>query len=228
MKMAIQPISRTDYVSHVSFGDKHKKGKNKDGGGHMTPAAKAIPIVVLMSMSPLTQCATAENYNRHVASYPTTEVVTQTPQEPKKKGLPHAAIETLNGEYFGVWGVSDDDNPDDAEAFLFKYRRELGNNKVAVLTGQFLAVSKEPREDGKYLMMYSPLDESGFVNGKLEIMYVPQDFGALGRSMVASSANTKRKCRSASWESFLNKFGENAVNNAPNIEDATNLILNKK
>lgn len=224
MKMAIQPISRTDYVSHVSFGEKHKKGRKPDGGQHMTPAAKAIPVVVLMAMSPLNQSAAAADYNKQMVSYPTTEVVTQTPQEPKKKGLPHAAMVTLNGEYFGVWGGSRDDNPDDAETFMFKYRKELGNNKVAVLAGQFLAVSNEPREDGKYLMMYSPLDESGHVNGSREIMCVPQDFGALARSMSKSPANN-HSCGAASWDSFVKKFGEDAVKNAPNIEDATTRIV---
>ena len=228
MKMAIQPISRMDYVSHVSFGEKHKKGRKPDRGQHMTTAAKAIPVVVLMAMSPLTQCATAENYNRQVASYPTTEVVTQTPQEPKKKGLPHAAIVTLNREYFGVWGVAapDDANPDDAETFMFKYRKELGNNKVAVLAGQFLSVSETPREDGKYLMMYNPSDESGHVTASRQIMYVPQDFGALCRSMSKSPANHKASVI-APWGAFIKKYGEDAVKNAPNIEDCTNRILDK-
>ena len=103
--MAIQPISRTDYVSHVSFGEKHKKGCKPDGGQHMTPAAKAIPVVVLMAMSPLNQSAAAADYNKQMASYPTTEVVVQSPQEPQKKGLPQGAVKTLNGEYFRVWGV---------------------------------------------------------------------------------------------------------------------------
>lgn len=225
MKMAIQPISRTDYVSHVSFEGGHKKGnKRPDGEQHMTSAAKAIPVVVLMAMSPLNQSAAADNYNRQIASYPTTEVVVQNP---KKNGLPRVNIVTINGESFKLWGVSRDDNPDDAETFLFKYTKELGTNKVAVLAGQFLAVSETPREDGRYLMMYSPLDESGHVNGNYEIMYVPQDFGALGRSMSKSPANNKASVI-APWGAFVKKFGEEAVKNAPNIENATNFVLNKK
>lgn len=100
--MAIQPISRTDYVSHVSFEGGHKKGNKPDGGQHMTPAAKAVPIVVLMAMSPLNQSAAADNYNKQVASYPTTEVVVQNPQKPK---LP---IWTVGApfEYFRVGGGS--------------------------------------------------------------------------------------------------------------------------
>ena len=227
MKMAIQPISRADYVSHVSFEGKHKNGnKRPDGGQHMTTAAKAIPVVVLMAMSPLTQCAAAENYNK-IASSPTTEVVVQNPQKPQKKGLPHGGVETLNGEYFGVWGVSRDDNPEDAETYLFKYHKDLGDNKVAVLMGQYLAISETPREDGRYLMMYSPLDESGHVNGEYKITYVYQDFGALARSLTNSPANNNA-CGVAPFQDFVESFGEDAVKNAPNIEDATNFVAKIK
>ncbi len=224
MKMAIQPISRMDYVSHVSFGEKHKKGQRPDGGQHMTSAAKAVPIVVLMAMSPLTQCATAGNYNRQIASYPTTEVVVQNPQEPI---LPSGHSKTNDGQYLRVWGVSRDDNPHNAETFLFRYMKEIENGKVAVLGGQFLAISAEPTEDGKYLMMYSPIDESGHVNGKYEIAYVPNIFQIDLAHMCVSPANNKASVI-APWGAFVKKFGEEAVKNAPNIEDATNFVLNKK
>ena len=228
MKMAIQPISRTDYVSHVSFEGGHKKGnKRPDGGQHMPPAVKAIPVVVLMAMSPLNQSAAAADYNKQMVSYPTTEVVVQNPQKPQKKGLPHGGVETLNGEYFGVWGVSRDDDPEDAETYLFKYHKDLGGNKVAVLMGQYLAISETPREDGRYLMMYSPVDESEHVNGEYKITYVYQDFGALARSLTKSPANNKA-CGVASWGAFERTFGEDAVKSAPNIEDATNFVAKIK
>jgi hypothetical protein len=89
-----------DYVSHVSFGDKHKKGCKPDGGQHMTSAAKAVPIAVLIAMSPLNQSAAADNCNRQNASYPTTEVVVQNPQEPE---LPNLYVR-VRGEFFRVWG----------------------------------------------------------------------------------------------------------------------------
>ena len=224
MKMAIQPISRTDYVSHLSFEGGHKKGnKRPDGGQHMTPAVKAIPVVVLMAMSPLNQSAAADNYNRQIASYPTTEVVVQNPQKPN---LPICTVGTPF-EYFRVWGISRDDNPEDAETFLFEYHRDLENNKVAVLTGQFLAISEAPREDGRYLMMYSPLDESGHVNGEYEIAYLPKKFIVPPNYAANSPANNKASVI-APWGAFVKKFGEEAVKNAPNIEDATNFVLNKK
>lgn len=230
MKMANQPISRADYVSHLSFEGKPKKGKKPNKGGHVTPAAKAIPIVVLMSMSPLTQCATAENYNsynRQVASYPTTELVVNAPQEPKKQKLPDMQIVTINGESFRVWGVSRDDNPDDAETMLFKYEKDLGNNKVAVLAGQFLAISDTPREDGRYLMMYSHTDESGHLSGQYEIAYLPEKFIAPPNSAAKSPANN-HACGIASWGAFEKKFGAEAVKNAPNLEDCTNFELTRK
>lgn len=228
MKMAIQPISRTDYVSHVSFEGGHKKGNKKpDGGQHMTPAAKAIPVVVLMAMSPLNQSTAADNYNRQIASSPTTEVVVQNPQEPQKPKLPSLSVITITGEKFMVWGVSRDDNPDDAETMLFRYTKELGNNKVAVLAGQFLAISDTPTEDGRYLMMYSPLDKSGHVNGNYEIVYLPDKFIVPPDYAAKSPANNKA-CGVASWGAFERTFGEEAVKNAPNIEDATNFVLNKK
>ncbi len=226
--MAIQPISRTDYVSHVSFEGGHKKGnKRPDGGQHMTSAAKAIPVVVLMAMSPLTQCATAGNYNRQIASSPTTEVVVQNPQEPEKPKLPDTIARSGNKEFLRVWGVSDDDNPNDAEAFLFNYVKALDSHKVAVLAGQFLAMSDTPREDGRYLMMYSPLDESGHVNGEYEIAYLPEKFIVPPNYAANSPANNKASVI-APWGAFVKKFGEEAVKNAPNIEDATNFVLNKK
>lgn len=227
MKMAIQPISRTDYVSHVSFEGGHKNGnKRPDGGQHMTTAAKAIPVVVLMAMSPLTQCATAENYNKQIASSPTTEVVVQNPQEPQKPKLPEWGVGT-GGETFRVWGGSRDDNPNDAETFLFKYRKELGNNKVAVLAGQFLAVSDTPTADGRHLMMYSPVDESEHVNGKYEIVYVKPGYD-VPLTIVSNSPANNKACGIRPMTSFVRKFGEEAVKNAPNIEDATNFVLNKK
>ena len=227
MKMAIQPISRTDYVSHVSFEGGHKKGnKRPDGGQHMTSAAKAVPIAVLIAMSPLNQSAAADKYNRQIASSPTTEVVVQNPQEPKSDKLPLFVAKTMS-ESFMVRGVSRDDNPNNAETFLFTYKKELGNNKVAVLTGQFLAISDTPRQDGRYLMMYSPIDESGHVNGEYEIAYLPERFIVPPNYAAKSPANNKASVI-APWGAFVKKFGEEAVNNAPNIEDATNFVLNKK
>ena len=188
---------------------------------------KAVPVVVMLAMSPLNQSAAADNYNKQIASSPTTEVVVQNPQEPQKKGLPDGGVKTLNGEYFRVWGRSRDDNPEDAETYLFKYHKDLGGNKVAVLMGQYLAISETPREDGRYLMMYSPVDESGHVNGEYKITYVYQDFGALARSLTKSPANNKASVI-APWGAFVKKFGEEAVKKAPNIEDATNFVLNVK
>ena len=231
MKMAIQPISRTDYVSHVSFGDKHKKGCKPDGGQHMTPAVKAIPVVVLMAMSTLTQGATAENYNKQTASSPTTEVVVQNPQEqPKARGILRQYA-TSGHSSFLLWGVSRDDNPNDAETFLFKYRNKIEDNKVALLGGQFLAISDTPREeDGRYLMMYSPIDESGHVNGNYEIAYVPKSFANIMEFAAGGGADraNNKACGVAPFQDFVESFGEDAVKNAPNIEDATNKILNKK
>ena len=228
MKMAIQPISRTDYVSHVNFEGKPGKGQRPDGGQHMTPAAKAIPVVVLMAMSPLNQSAAAADYNKQMVSYPTTEVVVQNPQEPEKPKLPNKIAGARNKEFLRVWGGSDDDNPNDAEAFLFNYVKSLGGNKVAVLAGQFLAISETPREDGRYLMMYSPLDESGHVNGEYEIAYLPEKFIVPANYAANSPANNKEVCGIRPMTSFVRKFGEEAIKNAPNIEDATNFVLNKK
>lgn len=193
----------------------------------LSGVTKAVPMVVLLAMSPFNPSAAADDYNKQMAFYPTTEVVIQNPQEPKKKRLPHGGVETLNGEYFGIWSVSGDDNPEDAETYLFKYHKDLGNNKVAVLMGQYLAISETPREDGRYLMMYSPIDESGHVNGKYEITYVCKAFGALARRMSKSPANNNA-CGIAPFQDFVESFGEDAVKNAPNIEDATNFVLNRK
>ena len=76
-------------------------------------------------------------------------------------------------------------------------------------------------------MMYSPVDESGHVNGEYEIAYLPGKFIPPPYSAANSPANNKA-CGVASWGAFERTFGEEAVKNAPNIEDATNKILNKK
>ena len=223
MKMAIQPISRTDYVSHVSFEGGHKKGNKKtDGGQHMTPAAKAIPIVVLMSMSPLTQCATAENYNKQVAFYPTTEVVVQNPQEPE---LPNFYVR-VRGEFFRVWGVSGDKNPNDAEWYLFRYKNQLKDHRVALLEGQFIAISETPREeDGRYLMLYKSKDENGNWNEDYKMAYVP----SYVRSPLFGATSDRPYNHNAAirlpMDRLMEGFGEDAVKNAPNIEDATSRIV---
>lgn len=226
MTMAIKPISSVDYASRtlVSFWEKHRKGRKSGGGGRQTSATAAIPVVVLMAMSPLNQSVAAENYNKRITSSPTTEVVVQNPQKIK---LPDIRLKTDDGQHFRVWGVSRDDNPNNAETVLFKYKRELGNNKVAVLAGQFLAISDTPREDGRYLMMYSPLDESGHVNGNYEITYVSDKFSGALKYFGAHPNYNNNACGVRPMTSFVRKFGEDAVKNAPNIEDATNLILNK-
>lgn len=222
MKMAIQPISRTDYVSHVSFGEKHKKGRKPDGGQHMTPAAKAIPIVVLMSVSPLTQCVIAENYNKQVASYPTTEVLAQPPQEPE---LPDLWVRGMF-DFFRVWGVSGDKNPNDAEWYLFRYKNQLKDHRVALLEGQFIAISETPREeDGRYLMLYKSKDENGNWNEDYKMAYVPS---YIRRPMYQVSGENKynnNACISLSMDRLMEGFGEDAVKNAPNIEDATTRIV---
>ena len=222
MKMAIQPISRTDYVSHVSFEGGHKKGNKPDRGQHMTQAAKAIPIVVLMSMSPLTQCATAENYNKQVAFYPTTEVVVQNPQEPE---LPNLYVR-VRGEFFRVWGVSGDKNPNDAEWYLFRYKNQLKDHRVALLEGQFIAISETPREeDGRYLMLYKSKDENGNWNEDYKMAYVPS---YIRRPMYQVSGENKynhKACIRLPMDRLIEGFGEDAVKNAPNIEDATTRIV---
>ena len=222
MKMVIQPISRTDYVSHVSFGEKHKKGRKPDGGQHMTSAAKAIPVVVLMAMSPLNQSAAADNYNRQIASYPTTEVVVQNPQEPE---LPDLWVRGMF-DFFRVWGVSGDKNPNDAEWYLFRYKNQLKDHKVAVLEGQFIAVSETPREeDGRYLMLYKSVDENGNWNEDYKMAYVPS---YIRRPMYQVSGENKynhKACIRLPMERLIEGFGEDAVKNAPNIEDATTRIV---
>lgn len=228
MKMAIQPISRTDYVSHVSFEGKPGKGQRPDGGQHMTTAAKAIPVVVLMAMSPLTQCASAENYNKQMASYPTTEVVVQNPQEPQKSKLPEYHCHALKGQHFIVWGVSRDDNPDNAETMLFNYAKDIGDNKLAFLAGQFIGISETQSRDGKYLMLYCPIDESGHVSEKYEIAYVPELYAIIMSDIARDSKANNRACVVAPIQDYIENFGTDAVKNAPNIEDVTNKILNKK
>lgn len=223
MKMAIQPISRKDYVSHLSFEGGHKKGnKRPDGGQHMTPAAKAVPIVVLMAMSPLNQSSAADNYNRQIASYPTTEVVVQNPQEPE---LPNLYVR-MRGEFFRVWGSSGDKNPNDAEGYLFRYKNQLIDHKVALLEGQFIAISETPREeDGRYLMLYRSVDENGNWNEDYKMAYVPI---YIRRPLYRVSGENKynnNACIRLSMDRLMEGFGEDAVKNAPNIEDATTRIV---
>lgn len=222
MKMAIQPISRMNYVSHVSFGDKHKKGRKPDSGQHMTTAAKAVPLVVLMAISPLTQCATAENYNKQIASSPTTEVVVQNPQEPE---LPNFWVRGMF-DFFRVWGVSGDKNPNDAEWYLFRYKNQLKDHKVAVLEGQFIAVSETPREeDGRYLMLYKSVDENGNWNEDYKMAYVPSYVRSPLFGATSDRPYNHKAAIRLPMERLIEGFGEDAVKNAPNIEDATTRIV---
>ena len=222
MKMAIQPISRTDYVSHVSFGEKHKKGRKPDSGQHMTPAAKAIPVVVLMAMSPLNQSAAAADYNKQMVSYPTTEVVVQNPQEPE---LPDFWVRGKR-DFFRVWGGSGDKNPNDAEWCLFRYKNRLRDNNLALLEGQFIAVSETPREeDGRYLMLYRHVDENGDLNKDYRLAYVPSYFSPSLFGVSADKPYNNNAAIRLPMDRLMEGFGEDAVKNAPNIEDATTRIV---
>lgn len=231
MKMVIQPISRTDYVSHVSFEGKRKKDQNQDSGksGHQTSAMKAVPVAVFLAMSPLNPSTAAAEYNKQMVSYPTTEVVVQNPQEPEKQKKIHTTHAVKDGKSIFLWGISTDENPKDAEAFLFRYVEELDNNKVAKLSGKFLAVSKELREDGRRLMMYRPQDASGNLSKEYELAYVPSELSlAICLTATAPEAVNNNACGMRPMTSFVRKFGEEAVANAPNLEDCTNIILSKK
>lgn len=223
--MAIKPIASVDYVSKntVNFEGKARKGKNTGSQGYQTSAMKAVPVAVLLAMSPMNQSSAAGEYNRMTVS-PRTELV--APQEPQNSKLPNLRARRSDGQYFRVWGVSRDDNPKDAETFFFKYKRPLEGDKVAVLAGQFLDISDEPVKDGKYLMLYSPLDDSGYVIGNYEIAYVIPYYVELLKHVANAKCNNDA-CGIATTEEFIEWFGEEAVKNAPNIEDCTNFILDK-
>ena len=222
--MAIKPIASVDYVSKNTVNFEGKAKKKSGGQGYQTSAMKAVPVAVLLAMSPMNQSSAAGEYNRMTVS-PRTELV--APQKPKQSELPNLTVRSIAGDSFRVWGVSDDDNPNDAETFLFKYRKELGNNKVAVCTGQFLAIADTLSENGRYLMLYSPLNDSGYVNGNYEIAYLPEKF-LIPPNSCAKSRKNNDACVIATIEEFIESFGEEAVKNAPNIEDCINFILDKK
>lgn len=224
--MAIKPITSVDYVSKntVNFEGKARKGKNTGSQGYQTSAMKAVPVAVLLAMSPMNQSSAAGEYNRMTVS-PRTELV--APQSSRSKIGRLTAVD--GDKELILWGVSDDDNPKDAETYLFRFRKKLGDNKIAVLAGQFLAVSNTTAKDDKYLMLYSPIDESGYVNGNYEIAYVPKKlatilylFGDLPETI------NNNACGIAKIEEFIETFGEEAVKNAPYIEDCTNFVLDKK
>lgn len=224
--MAIKPIASVDYVSKntVNFEGKARKGKNTGSQGYQTSAMKAVPVAVLLAMSPMNQSTAAGEYNRMTVS-PRTELVAA--QSSRSKIGRMIAID--GDKRLVVWGVSDDDNPKDAETYLFKFDKELGNGKVAVLAGQFLAVSDHKiKNDDRFLMLYSPLDDSGYVNGNYELAYVPRKFANILRLTggLPESINNNA-CVIATIEEFIESFGEEAVKNAPNIEDCTNFILDK-
>ena len=218
--MAIKPITDVDYVSKNTVNFEGKAKKKSGGQGYQTSAIKAVPVAVLLAMSPMNQSSAAGEYNRMTVS-PRTELV--APQSSRSKIGRMIAID--GDKRLVVWGVSDDDNPKDAETYLFRYDKELGNDKVAVLAGQFLGVSNTTVKDGKYLMLYSPIDESGYVNGNHEMAYVPKKMAAIlymsGNLPVTINNNA---CGIATIEDFIGWFGKDAVNNAPDIENCTNKI----
>lgn len=221
--MAIKPIASVDYVSKNTVNFEGKAKKKSGGQGYQTSAMKAVPVAVLLAMSPMNQSSAAGEYNRMTVS-PSTELV--APQEPKKVLSTWSGVE--DGDVsFSVGGFSYDDNPKDAEYFMFRYRKDLKNGKVAVAGGQLLAVTDTPREDGRYLILYSPLDSTGYANGNYEIAYIPREFFAPVHHAIKSPANNNAGVI-APIKDYIDSFGAEAVNNAPNIEDCINFILDKK
>ena len=194
--------------------NKDKQTKELKTAYNFKLTLKTIPLVVLLAMSPLSRSTAADNYNNMTVS-PRTELV--APQEPEKPKLPVKAV-VENLDIFIVWGVSDDDNPNDAEAFLFKYTRRIGVSKVTVLRGQFLAISDTPREDGRYLMMYSPEDENGHISGEYKLAYLPENF-IVPPTYAAKHPANNHACGIAPFQDFVESFGEDVVNNAPNLEN---------
>ena len=212
--MTITPITSAEYVSRsVSFeGKKKNKAQNATPPQHSSSAIKAIPVAVLIAMSPLNTTSVASGYSP-MSIGQRTELVAQDSQQPLK--LVRDPKYGTEKETIQILGYSNDGMPLTIEKCFFKYRVDLGEG-IGYLNGKLIAFSNETDDQDRRLIAYQPADNEGKL-GDIQLCYLTPLIGYV----VAPEFNNPKTNNGAvgylPLSEFSEFFGEEGVKNAPHI-----------
>ncbi len=215
-RMTITPITGAEYVSRnvVNFNGR-KKGNNSKvtAPQHSSSAIKAIPVAVLIAMSPLNTTSVASDYSPMSIS-PRVEMVPQDPQfEPS---IVFRSVAEKDGEYFRIIGITTDNNRATIETLGFNYEKDYGDS-LGRLNGKVVAICDEPVKEEKSLIAYRSIVD-GQQSG-IKLCYLPNELRSSLYSISKSSVMNRNAVGVLPQSEFTEFFGDDVVKNAPNISD---------
>ena len=209
-----------DYVSRnvVAFNGR-KKGNNNNVTvpQYSSSALKAVPVAVLIAMSPLNSTSVASDYSRMNISPNVEEVSRSNLQAENEERIVEVQEIESENDYIRLLGISNDNDYINYEKMVFNYDFKTGDS-VGWVQGKLVGICKERKEDGSRLIAYFPIDARGkMYNYKLA--YMPRTIVPGVYAILGSKNHNNGAVGVLPKSEFVDYFGEDAVNNAPELKD---------
>jgi hypothetical protein len=222
--MTITPVSNFSLKSNgsINFTRRHRDFE-PDSVSYQpersSGIAKKVPVIVLMAMSPLNS-SSVEPYNPNYVP----NNIEMVQQSSVKKGLVYKREMKYQDQQLRICGINDDKNLSTFEKIGFNYDCKK-SNRHGVIDGYFIAICKESRNDGSYLIAYKEFEPDGKTSD-FKLCYLPATFGE-NLYVMSTGVRNNGAMGVLPKSEFTDYFGKKNVENAPFIKDAVHNFVNK-